>query len=547
MKSENSLNISKRKMSTDGDNNKNNSDRRRPSEIWKEAESRRKDLDELVYKCKTEQLGACNKGHVPPLPSGFAEYCCADPGCPQTICVQIRNIRSSHQLATEALKKELAANRLLSSAVALVAEEEEMRFVTEDAESHCNFRMAASLMRCIVNLVERHPDSGRKATLRAIHEEFKTCETQQDVYQLQLEICDRLRDVRHFDHPRCRYHLDTIGLLMTSFGTCKPLSNFDFRATMLRKMAEENTRVPLQLVKSLGAGTFSHVFQFDGTTFVKISSGKCEPCYTGGDAEHLQQELDVLKQLDHPAIPRPLCQELESIELEFENYPKIDRKCLRLEGIIEDAPPQWYDHETPRKVRSCLQSIVDQMLSALKHAHSRNIVHLDVKRNNIVVADLKDGVCRAQLIDWGCAEEAGKEKRVFVGSPWFAHEELFNVEKEKRTWITDSKHDHASLGFTVAYMLGSRLCIFPSGKEKEKKQMASRCDECVRVIQECPPELLNQATRDLLTDYIRPSPKVLPIYDGPCKRTRSKPSMMPSSQLAVSHRTRGRKRKSNTP
>jgi serine/threonine protein kinase len=63
-------------------------------------------------------------------------------------------------------------------------------------------------------------------------------------------------------------------------------------------------------------------------------------------------------------------------------------------------------------------------MSALKHAHARGWVHLDVRPSNIIVSQPGNVSPRVQLIDFGCAAQKYKKLSQFRGCPPFAYSEL---------------------------------------------------------------------------------------------------------------------------
>src|SRR5713226_1138116 len=117
---------------------------------------------------------------------------------------------------------------------------------------------------------------------------------------------------------------------------------------------------------------------------------------SGQDHERLIFECEILKRLDHPALPR--------VYHVFE-YEKLKRVYLLMEYIkgknLEDLRK-----EQPRKRFPLLISltILNPIADALIYLHQQEppIVHRDIKPNNIIVPfDSSEAV----LVDFGTAKE----------------------------------------------------------------------------------------------------------------------------------------------
>lgn len=92
-----------------------------------------------------------------------------------------------------------------------------------------------------------------------------------------------------------------------------------------------------------------------------------------------------------------------------------------------------------------------KILKALNHCHKENIVHRDIKPNNIMVTT--DG--EVKLIDFGLAKQFSKpyEKlKTFAGTPYFISPEVIrgNYGKECDIW---------SLGIVFYLILTSKFPI----------------------------------------------------------------------------------------
>lgn len=98
-------------------------------------------------------------------------------------------------------------------------------------------------------------------------------------------------------------------------------------------------------------------------------------------------------------------------------------------------------------------SVIKQLLSAIVYLHHRNIVHRDLKAENILFEDTgKDGGMLLKLIDFGISSEfvAGKKMTDPLGTPYYIAPEVL---KENY----DEKCDVWSSG-VILYIL---LCGYP--------------------------------------------------------------------------------------
>ena len=105
--------------------------------------------------------------------------------------------------------------------------------------------------------------------------------------------------------------------------------------------------------------------------------------------ESLRKEFTIGYSLNHPAVVRYLLFENGELYEEF-----IEGKTLR--EMIDEEDPRLHDKNFPAEV-------CRQLLDASDYIHSRGILHLDIKPENVMITDIGN---RVKLIDFGCARSA---------------------------------------------------------------------------------------------------------------------------------------------
>jgi serine/threonine-protein kinase len=126
----------------------------------------------------------------------------------------------------------------------------------------------------------------------------------------------------------------------------------------------------------------------------------------------LRREAIIMGKLEHPNIP-PVH------ELAFaDGVPLVIMKRIR--------GTKWDCHTAASNRESLLVDlqILVQVCRAVEYAHSKGIVHLDLKPENVMIGDFGE-VC---LLDWGCAAEVDENGHYlasgFHGTPSYAAPEM---------------------------------------------------------------------------------------------------------------------------
>jgi eukaryotic-like serine/threonine-protein kinase len=148
---------------------------------------------------------------------------------------------------------------------------------------------------------------------------------------------------------------------------------------------------PYRLLRSLGHGGMGEVWQAeraDGTLKRKVALKLPHVTWAPGLAERFAREREILSSLEHPNIAR----------LYDAGLDPHGRPYMALE-YVEGLPIDEYCKQHALPVEGRLRLLL-QVADAVAFAHSRLVVHRDLKPGNILVTD--DGQVR--LLDFGIAK-----------------------------------------------------------------------------------------------------------------------------------------------
>ncbi len=247
---------------------------------------------------------------------------------------------------------------------------------------------------------------------------------------------------------------------------------------------------PIRILGKLGHGGMGAVyvgFDLDSSRFVAVKTLFSELAEDPRVRARFEQEAKVYSRLDHPNIVRflgrsPPEERTQWISLEYVNGVSL-RALLNDEGGL---PP------------GDVLDLVEELARALDHAHSRGIIHRDVKPHNVLVN--QDGVLK--LVDFGIARVSntsgvGTETGQVLGTYLYAPPEQ-NQGKE-----IDQTADLYSVGVMAWEMLTGRH-PFPGGNPQEivLRQLKGPPDPPSSLVDGLPPEL-----DEILASLCRPHPE----------------------------------------
>jgi serine/threonine protein kinase len=145
---------------------------------------------------------------------------------------------------------------------------------------------------------------------------------------------------------------------------------------------------------------------------VAIKSFKKKNLYES-DSKAIEAEVSVLSKLDHPNIVRfyeAVADEHRIyIVTEYIEGETLAQKLKRMKGRFHEEEAAY---------------ILHQLIGAINHCHTNNVVHRDIKPDNIMI----DADLNVTLIDFGLSKVFSK-KRILkskAGSPLYMAPEIAN-------------------------------------------------------------------------------------------------------------------------
>lgn len=137
----------------------------------------------------------------------------------------------------------------------------------------------------------------------------------------------------------------------------------------------------------------------------------------------LKNEVAILQNLSHPGVV--------DLERMFETPERIFVVMEKLKG---DMLEMILSHERGRLPERTTKFLVAQILAALKHLHEKNIVHCDLKPENVLLSSDEE-LPQVKLCDFGFARIIGEKsfRRSVVGTPAYLAPEVLRNKGYNRS------------------------------------------------------------------------------------------------------------------
>ena len=182
-----------------------------------------------------------------------------------------------------------------------------------------------------------------------------------------------------------------------------------------------------EILSKLGSGSFGNVYLARNRfTYEKVALKQIKKSSANllSDGE-IKDEIEILKKLDHPDIVRII----ESFNTK-NSYILITEYC---EG------GELFDQVKNQLSETQIAVIFRQLLSGLAYLHSNNIVHRDLKLENILINEIEkskttgEDLFNIKIIDFGTARifDKNRKPQSIVGSSYYIAPEVLRQKYNK--------------------------------------------------------------------------------------------------------------------
>ncbi|XP_025833492.1 twitchin isoform X4 [Agrilus planipennis] len=212
------------------------------------------------------------------------------------------------------------------------------------------------------------------------------------------------------------------------------------------------------ILEEIGTGAFGVVHRCRERKTGNIFAAKFIPVSHAMEKELIRKEIDIMNQLHHP--------KLINLHDAFEDDDEMVLIYEFLSGgeLFERITAEGYQMSEAEVI-----NYMRQICEGIKHMHERNIIHLDVKPENIMCQTKKS--TNIKLIDFGLATKLDPNEvvKISTGTAEFAAPEI--VEREPVGFYTDMW----AVG-VLAYVLLSGLSPFAGENDIETLKNVKNCD-----------------------------------------------------------------------
>ncbi|MCC7012234.1 MAG: protein kinase [Planctomycetes bacterium] len=225
-----------------------------------------------------------------------------------------------------------------------------------------------------------------------------------------------------------------------------------------------------RLLERLGRGGMGLVFRAEQGSVgrsVALKLIRPEQLYYPGARERFRREVEVVAALAHPGIV-PVYTFGEDRGLPYYAMELVDGVSLGdilralagrspqslsgrdlVQGFASPARSELFARDW---IAACVE-IARQVALALEHAHSRGVLHRDVKPSNVMLSS--DG--RARLVDFGLAARSGSARITTTGAQLGSVAYMAPEQLDGRPGASDARSDVYALGVTLYELITLRL------------------------------------------------------------------------------------------
>ena len=239
-----------------------------------------------------------------------------------------------------------------------------------------------------------------------------------------------------------------------------------------------------KLIKNIGKGSFGEVYLTKKGNSPKLYATKIIPysnLKTEESKKYLKNEIKIMQQLDHPNIIKLYdvkdINEHKYLVMDYINGGSLSEFFTKYK--------QFYGAPFPQKM---IQFFIKQIVDGLVYIHSKNIIHRDIKLENILL-DFPPNIktenrdytqATVKIIDFGLSTQLQGKKgdlaKSVVGSPIYMDPIIIQKYKEaggiQKFKFYDEKADIWSLGAITYEMLTGRDLF----KAKNLKDLINKID-----------------------------------------------------------------------
>ncbi len=201
----------------------------------------------------------------------------------------------------------------------------------------------------------------------------------------------------------------------------------------------------LILLKCLGKGTFGEVFLTSKKDENELfATKKMDRKYADQPkvSKYLKNEIEILKQLNHKNIVK-----LEDVKITKTHYYLVMEYCNG--GTLSECLKKYQKKHGQPFSEEIVQYLMRQIVEGIKYIHNHNIIHRDLKLDNILVhfnseTDKNNlNIMKAiiKIIDFGFATHIKKEDLCYstLGSPINMDPNILKKMADKKLGIDDGK------------------------------------------------------------------------------------------------------------